>query len=288
MSNNLTFPIDLDEIRPTSLKLQQIVAKHTNNGSVVILQEETYINIDFTMPYIWLPREACDRIASLFKLEYDNSTELYLIDDNSHTDLVARNPTFTFTFGDSPSLADTISIDLPYAAFDLQASWPIYNNTRNYFPIRQAANESQYTLGRAFMQEAYVIVDYERGNFSLYQAAFPAPNAQKIIPILSKDAKPSDSTDGLNRASIAGIITGSIAFAALLFMVAILFYCRRRRRYAVQHPHIVHWSSSHEKQNMSELTDTEVHVLQLMSTEVLEIQDFEDKEIDSKVRVELP
>ena len=38
------------------------------------------------------------------------------------------------------------------------------------------------------MQEAYVIVDFEQGNFSLHQAAFLASNGQKIVSIPAKDA----------------------------------------------------------------------------------------------------
>jgi hypothetical protein len=42
------------------------------------------------------------------------------------------------------------------SAFDLQAHWSIYPSTTNYFPLRRAANDTQYTLGKKFLQEAYV------------------------------------------------------------------------------------------------------------------------------------
>ena len=60
---------------------------------------------------------------------------------------------------------------MPYAAFDLEVSYPIYRNgTKNYFPIRRATNMSKYALGRAFLQEAYIGVDYESTSFSIHQA----------------------------------------------------------------------------------------------------------------------
>jgi len=49
---------------------------------------------------------------------------------------------------------DTVRIVLPYAAFDLKAEYPLVQNTSYYFPLKHAANETQYTLGRTFLQEA--------------------------------------------------------------------------------------------------------------------------------------
>jgi len=43
---------------------------------------------------------------------------------------------------------------LPYAAFDLVADYPLVIDSSRYFPLMRAANESQYTLGRTFLQEA--------------------------------------------------------------------------------------------------------------------------------------
>ena len=50
--NNITFPFDADDERPLILKLQGVTAKNTFNGSVVLLEEETYVNLDFTLPYL--------------------------------------------------------------------------------------------------------------------------------------------------------------------------------------------------------------------------------------------
>src|ERR1019366_4883174 len=68
-----------------------------------------------------------------------------------------------------------------------KAKWPLVTkNSSRYFPLKRAANDSQTTLGRAFLQEAYLIVDYERSNFSLYQRNWDAnsqPNIQTIYTI---------------------------------------------------------------------------------------------------------
>ena len=285
--NNFTFPFDQDDTQRTSLKLQQIIAEHTFNGSVVILQEETYVNVDFTMPYLWLPRDVCDRIASFFKLQFDNTTELYLVDGDTHEDLLARNPSFTFAFGESPSLADTVSIELPYAAFDLQASWPIYNESKNYFPIRRAANASQYTLGRAFMQEAYLIVDFERGNFSLHQAVFSPSNQQKIVTIPAKGVGKYGLSHGLSKASIAGIVTGGTVFVVLVIMFVALLCYRRKRSHTAEEPKVELWDSSKQQLTTTELPDNKMMRMEMMSSEVLELQVSKEEEADSRPRSEL-
>lgn len=65
-----------------------------------------------------------------------------------------------------------VNISLPYQAFDLQVTQPITENGTNYFPLRCSSNMSQYVLGRAFLQETYLFVDYEKSTFSLSQAQF--------------------------------------------------------------------------------------------------------------------
>jgi hypothetical protein len=71
-----------------------------------------------------------------------------------HTYLKSMNPSITFSL--SNTAGESLDIVLPYAAFDLTASFPALANgrTTNYFPLRRAANDTQYTLGRVFLQEA--------------------------------------------------------------------------------------------------------------------------------------
>ena len=76
------------------------------------------------------------------------------------------NPNITFS--SSNTAGENLDIVLPCAAFDLTASFPVANNTTtNYFPLRRAANDTQYALGRVFLQEAYVtLVANPGGNVS--------------------------------------------------------------------------------------------------------------------------
>jgi len=67
---------------------------------------------------------------------------------------VELNPSITFKLGYEIYGGQSINIVLPYAAFDLQANYPIYPKATNYFPIRRASNNTQYVIGRTFLQEA--------------------------------------------------------------------------------------------------------------------------------------
>jgi hypothetical protein len=196
------------------------------------------VQVDFTVPHLWLPRNTCDRFESAFGLTYDNNTDLYLISDQNHTRMLRKNPSVTIGFGASSNPAERVNIILPYSAFDLQASHPIYSKETNYFPVRRAANESQYTLGRTLLQEAYIVVDYERRNFSIHQARFPQSNNPKqITAILGLELMGSSNSTTTphpprrtpQKNAIIGITIGIVAFAVLLAGITTLLYQPRRR-----------------------------------------------------------
>ena len=199
-----------------------------NNSTYSFLQDgPVYSLIDSAESQIWLPVSACDGFAKFFNLTYDNATDLYLVDPDTRKQLQARNPTITFGLGRTSNPLERVSIVLPYSAFDQQASYPIYPNATNYFPIRRAYNDSQYTLGRTLLQEAYLKVDYERESFSVHQAVFPTANEQSIVEIRPKGA--AGQAKKLGKGAIAGVVVGIVAFIALA-LFAFWFVRRRHRR----------------------------------------------------------
>lgn len=224
-ANDVTFPFDPDDSRLLSVNIQSLVARDSLNGSVNLLHEPTYVQIDFTVPHLWLPVSTCDRIAAAFQLKYDNTTDLYLVNDTVHAQLQQRNPSITVGLGTTADPGKRVNIVLPYSAFDLQASHPIYPNATNYFPIRRAFNESMYTLGRTLMQEAYIKVNYERGNFSVHQARFRATTEKDDIVSITSPGKgalidrAATKSSHLSKGSIAGISIGAAALLAIPIFV---------------------------------------------------------------------
>jgi len=206
-----------------------------------------YVTIDSSTPFLWLPKSACGNFAQALGLTYNDSLALYTFDGNAsvHDDLQNWGLNFTFSLSDSSNPSQIVNITLPYAAFDLQLSYPYIPNTtyqsgnKYYFPLRQAANNTQYVLGRAFLQEAYIITDYERNNFSVYQALHPSDplgNAS-IIDILKPGTSyvqppPQTQSTPLSTPAIIGIAVGSAALIILLAL-AIFLLLRHRRQHAI-------------------------------------------------------
>ena len=110
--------------------------------------------IDSTLPYIYLPASACQIFEQELGLVWNATENIYVVDENLHQNLISANPEFTFTIGNDEQSQPTVDIVLPYSSFDLAFDSPIFPKSTSYFPIRRATNESQYTLGRAFLQEA--------------------------------------------------------------------------------------------------------------------------------------
>jgi len=156
--NNMTFTFGPDSYQPLIVGLQSIQAGNTLNGVVSLLPKGLLSFIDSTVPEIWLPIEACSIFETSFGLVHDPTTDRYLINDTVHSQLQKLNPSLTFQLGNDVYGGESINIVLPYSAFDLQANYPIYPNATNYFPLRRAANDSQYVLGRTLLQESQVII----------------------------------------------------------------------------------------------------------------------------------
>lgn len=237
--NDVSFSFNSDDSRRLTLAIQQITATNTLRGDTASLAAVGILSlIDSTVPHIWLPVAACHAFEKAFGLVYDNATDLYVINDTIHARLQQLNPTVTLRLGNSLSSSETVSIDLPYGAFDLQASYPIYNNTTNYFPLRRASNDSQYTLGRTFLQEAYVIADYERMNFSVSQAVFSSHNRSRIVSITSagngttgSNVPSKSQTSGGNATKLAIVITLVLVFSILMAAIALFLFRRKRKKH---------------------------------------------------------
>lgn len=104
--------------------------------------------IDSTIPFLYLPLDICKAFEDAFGLTWNATSQLYNIDDPSST--ADTNVTIQIANQDD----DRVNITIPFSAFNLTASYPLSDISVPYFPLRQAENETQYTLGRVFLQEA--------------------------------------------------------------------------------------------------------------------------------------
>ncbi|KAF2453424.1 aspartic peptidase domain-containing protein, partial [Lineolata rhizophorae] len=234
--SDVTFSFAEDDAQALTVGVQSITTSDSLMGVASLTSaSQGYLSyIDSTTSHVWLPREVCDTFEDLFGLTYDEDTDLYLVNDTMHEQLLDMNPTLTFKLGTSAftQTTNTTNIVLPYAAFDLQVGYPAYSDKRNYFPIRRGANDTQYALGRAFLQEAYLIVDYERGNFTVAQASFPDSGMPdpEVVTIRSPDDEDDDAADGSGSGISTGAIAGIAVAAAVLLIAALAAFIWWKRR----------------------------------------------------------
>lgn len=252
--NGVSFTLDSNDMPVLSIESVQmtmdIADSPMDGGSgfdgLIPPGSEYYFKIDSSTPFFWFPEHMCEAFARTFGLQYDEKLDLYLYGgnwtDDSHFDyLVEKNLILTFTLSDYPGSDLFVEIELPISAVDHKLTYP-YNYPHGpkladggirYFPMRKAKDPRQYTLGRTLLQEAYLIVDYERHNFSLSQAKFEpdAKSNMDLIAIFPDTWVPPKEPSGspLSIGAKAGLGIGAL-IVAILIAFFILLYRRRRER----------------------------------------------------------
>jgi hypothetical protein len=229
--NDFSIPFAPDFDKDLTVQIDNI----SLDEDLILLESPITAFLDSSIPYIYLPASACALFESAFGLTWNETAQIYLVNTTQHILLQTQNPNVTFTLG-SDSSTSKVNITLPYAAFDLTASTPLVDGTANYFPLKQANDSTQYTLGRTFFQEAYIIADFERKTFSVSQCKWvEAPqNIVTIYPPANSTLGPAISTS-LPKEKIeiiAGIATG--AFLAILCAFLVWLYWLRHQRTALK------------------------------------------------------
>ena len=231
------FPLTGNTSTNPMVGILSITATGTLNNNVTLLSNDIVALVDTTLPFIWLPPSACQAFEQAFGLVWNDSNQFYLVNDTIHQQLLDQNPTVTFELGNSTLGEASVNITVPYGAFDLQASSPIFPNGTNYFPLRRASSPSQYALGRTFFQEAYLLVDYEQSNFSISQGLFPADTIPNIITIdHSTQNRATNTTSGdqpshhISQPIVVGTVVALSVSIVVLCILAIILFRRFRNR----------------------------------------------------------
>jgi hypothetical protein len=237
-SSGLSFSFASDLSRDLTVGLQGL-STNVTGANTSLMNAGINIFIDSSIAELWLPLDVCKAFEAAFGLTFNSTAGLYLVNDTLHSQLVAQNPTVTFKIGDTATGGATTDIVLPYQSFDLKASFPVVaGNSSRYFPLRRAANDTQYTLGRTFLQEAHIIIDYERKNFSVNPCIWEANSPERIIAIprlRAVDHTTASSNDGVSKPhgfsqkKVAGIVVGLLAIISILAASSWFFLIHKRR-----------------------------------------------------------
>lgn len=210
--------------------------------------------VDTTTPYLWLPKKACDAIADSLDLQYNKSFDLYTMSNDRYREYRASdNASFTFSlssidnrddFGDPLGTSGVVNITVPLKAFVAELSYPFMDGdligygdpSIPYFTLRRSPDDSTYILGRAFLQESYIITKYDERAFSVHQARFVddvVKDAEiESVKQASGSPYPAPATagrQGLDTGQVAGITVGVVT-SCCLAIVAWLWLRRRKNK----------------------------------------------------------
>ncbi|KAK3991336.1 aspartic peptidase domain-containing protein [Cladorrhinum sp. PSN332] len=232
----------------------------STSRTLVTMDDSITAIIDSSTPYLWLPTEICDRFAAALNLTWRDDLGVYVFQDGpQYTRFVNGNSlSFTFTlsgfdntdnFGQPLNVPGVVNITAPSAAFAHVLRYPFRGVIQYgesgipYFPLKRStkqSNNNTLIIGRAFMQEAYIITRYDRSIFSVHQALFP-DNAASNHSLEGIERPPNSPYpefqgmpaktphEGLTQGQTAGIALGAFIIASIVGFTT-WCCCRRRRR----------------------------------------------------------
>jgi hypothetical protein len=272
VANNVSYAMAPVSTRDLVLGIQSIKYSNTTVEPKELLSSGVQALVDSTIPSLWLPTQACEAFQNAFGLDFQATSLLYVISDANHARNIASNASVTLYLGVNAQGGTTVPITLPYEAFHLNLT--LDDDTFRYFPLRQASDPSQYTLGRTFLQEAFLTVDYGRDNFSVSQVdwsgkpshivAIEAPNVGASptgsagLPTSTAVLVSITTSAGLSTGAIAGIAIGVILLAAFAIAASFCFAHRRRSGHKAKGAPAVELPSG-QTGHARELSDTSDH-----------------------------
>lgn len=209
--------------------------------------------IDSSTPYLWLPPAICDRFASTLNLTWNETLRLYIFPNNENLERYRSTPelSFTFTFssldnrdnfGSPTNMPGIVNITVSSNAFIQSLQYPFENlidygaQAIPYFPLKRAEKGSQLIIGRSFLQEAYIVTNYETSMFSIHKARFPLDplrdtSIQTIAPSPSSPypgpPTKKDETHNISQGQIAGVAIG-VCLGAIALVTTLVLVRRKR------------------------------------------------------------
>ena len=151
-------------------------------GNSSISEEQSLpILMNPAAPYLYLPSSTCAAIAKVLPVTYNAGKALYFWDvTDAQYARIVESPTFlSFIFRGSDG---NLTINVPFSLLNLTLQEPLVSTPTSYFPCQppQAPDMSTtyYSLGRAFLQAAFIGVNWEsnQGFGEWYLAQAPGPN----------------------------------------------------------------------------------------------------------------
>ena len=142
------------------------------------------------VPYLFMSPETCAAVTEELPVSFNSQIGLYLWNTaDPRYERIIKSPTYlAFLFQSSKS--GNFTIKVPFRLLNLTLEAPIVNETQQYFPCRPfyARDSSRdYYLGKAFLQAAFIGVNWQSEKFFVAQAPGPGVGAPNIQSIRSND-----------------------------------------------------------------------------------------------------
>lgn len=139
-------------------------------------------------PYLNLSKSTCDAIAARLPVIYNPDLGPYTwnVADPSYLPLVSSPSVLSFIFRKDQSNTQNLTINIPFTLLNLTLEAPLVTSSTPYFPCN-AQSAGRYSLGRAFLQAAFVGANWNaNGNQAVWWLAqAPGPNIGSQSSVMS-------------------------------------------------------------------------------------------------------
>lgn len=134
-------------------------------------------------PYLALPESTCAAIAKDLPVTFNAKYGLYFwdVDDPQYTRIVTSPSYLSFEFRASSTSDATLAVNVPFRLLNLTLEAPLVDKPTPYFPCQPPQEVTdKFTLGRAFLQAAFIGVNWSQGSGEWYLAQAPGPNTPAV------------------------------------------------------------------------------------------------------------
>ncbi|KAH8659918.1 aspartic peptidase domain-containing protein [Xylariales sp. PMI_506] len=149
------------------------------------LEEGLYLRVDGCSPYLTLPSSTCQAIAQHLPVTYSANLGLWLwnTNDPQYSTIVNSASALSFVFEDT---AGEVTISVPFRHLNLTLESPLVETPQPYFPCYDGVS-SDYTLGRAFLQDAFFGANWGQSVWWLAQAPGPNIKYSAVVAVEQND-----------------------------------------------------------------------------------------------------
>lgn len=144
------------------------------------------------VPYLFMSPETCAAVTENLPVTFDSQVGLYIWNaTDPRYERIVNSPAYlAFVFQNAG--IGNLTIKVSFRLLNLTLEAPIMNPTQQYFPCRPfyaSDHSGDYFLGKAFLQAAFIGMNWQMEKFFLAQAPGPGVGASNITPIGPTDVR---------------------------------------------------------------------------------------------------